>query len=99
MTTKDRRKAKCSRFISRVDYQGRSAIQCAGWNLFYFDRKERDADYAAACCEDPKRCPLKRVESSAIMHACLGNGKATPNLWPRTSDYPTFDKITQEAKP
>lgn len=98
MENKQRHKATCPRFISRVDYKGRSAIQCAGWNLFYFDRQERDADYLAACCGDRARCPLKRVPSSTIMRAARSNGKAIPNLWPTTTKYPTNERLYQEAQ-
>ena len=98
MANKTRKTAQCPRFISRVDYQGQSAIQCAGWNLLYYDRQERDGDYAAACCENPQLCPLKRVQPSAIMRAVRSNGKATPNLWPTTTKYPTTDTLIQEAR-
>lgn len=98
MATKDGRAAKCPRFICRVDFQGMSAIQCAGWNLVYFDRKERDADYVAACCENPERCPIKQAAPiTPIIRACRSNDMA-PNLRLRTPNYPTFDTITQEAQ-
>lgn len=98
MANKPRRTASCPRFISRVDYQGQSVIQCTGWNLLYFDRQERDGDYAAACCENPQLCPLKRVPPGAIMHAARSNDKATPSLWPTAIKYPTTDTLIQEAR-
>lgn len=98
MANRSRQTAKCPRFISRVDYQGQSAIQCEGWNLLYIDRQERDGDYTAACCGNTQLCPLKRVKPSAIMRAARSNGKTIPNLWPSTTQYPTIEVQIQEAR-
>ena len=98
MEHKDKHTAICPRFVARVDYQGQSAIQCTTWNLLYFNRAERDADYAAACCTDPTLCPLARVPTKTIIRTARQNGKSTPCLWPTTSSYPTVNALKQEMQ-
>lgn len=90
--------ARCPLFISRVDYQGVSLIQCCSWNLAYHDRDERDADYRDSCCDCIAECPIESVDNAQKNRAIKRSSLKKPTFWPTTRKYPTTHDIIQEAK-
>lgn len=58
---KDGLRARCPRFASRSDYQGKSYISCGGKKLKFSHRDSRDIWYECMCCRAPEKCGMRHV--------------------------------------
>lgn len=51
-------RAKCPCFRARVDYKGRSYIQCCGSGYRFRNPEERDRQYRLYCCCYYRQCNI-----------------------------------------
>lgn len=58
---RDGLRAKCSRFVSRSDYRGRSCLSCGGKKLMFEHREARDRWYECMCCGEYRKCGMRVV--------------------------------------